>query len=182
MLKDTYDKILCSLLVVTLVTLVVMFSGYVPNGDAAKGAPGSQDKSIERAMAYQARVDFIQKLYAPVEAMRRSGDNQGALFKLDELVRLYPNEGHGRILQGEILSGMGALDEAVSRYAEGVRLNGDYVDRKSPLSRRGEIREVADEAQRVIGARVRANPGNHSLEATLKNADYLQSRLAGGCE
>jgi hypothetical protein len=34
----------------------------------------------------------------------------------------------------------------------------------------------------VIGARARANPGNLSMAQSLKNVNYLRSRLAGGCE
>jgi tetratricopeptide (TPR) repeat protein len=181
MLKDAYDKILWSLLAVTLVALAVVLIGHRAAGSAIKD-PAGPDKALEREMAYQARVEFINKLYAPVEALRHAEDPQGALFKLDELVRLYPNEAHGHILQGEILYGMGALDEALARYVEGVRLNGDYVDKKSPLSRRGEIQKVADEGLRVIGGRSRENPGNRSMAESLKNVNYLRSRLAGGCE
>lgn len=178
---DSYDKIHYSLLVAALAALAAVLFGHGTAGNAGKTA-AAQDKNIEREIAYQSRVEFLLKLYAPVEKLRKAGDPQGALFKLDELVRLYPNEAHGRILQGEILYGMGALDEAVARYAEGVRLNGDYVDRKSPLSRRGEIQQAAEEGAGVIGARARANPGNRSLVESLKNVNYLRSRLAGGCE
>ncbi|HEX9078590.1 MAG TPA: hypothetical protein VF795_03305 [Desulfuromonadaceae bacterium] len=180
-MRDAYDKILCLFLVLTAAAVTVMLFGPGSAADTAKAAPGP-DKSMEREIAYQARVSFLQKVYSPVEALRKGGDTQGALFKLDELNRLYPNEAYGRILQGEILFAMGALDEAVARYAEGVKLNGDYVDRKSPLSRRGEIQAAAEEGQRVIGARSRANPDNRSLAQSLKNVNYLVSRLAGGCE
>jgi tetratricopeptide (TPR) repeat protein len=181
MFKDAYDKILCSLLAVTLVALAVMLAGGGAGGSAGRTEAGP-DKALEREMAYQARVEFINRLYSPVDTLRRAGDPQGALFKLDELLRLNPGEAHGRILQGEILHGMGALDEAIARYVEGVRLNGDYVDRKSQLSRRSEIQKVADEGLKVIGARARANPGNRSMAESLKNVNYLRSRLAGGCE
>ena len=75
-----------------------------------------------------------------------------------------------------------ALDEAVATFVEGVRLNGDYVDGKSPLSRRLEIGKVTDEGLEVIGRRARANPENRSAVVALKNVNYLRSRLAGGCE
>ena len=181
MLKDAFDKILWSLLALTLVVLAVVLFGHRDVDSASKG-PDGPDKTMEREIAYQARVELVRKLFAPVEALRRAGDPYAALFKLDELVRLNPHEAHGHILQGEILFEMGALDEAVARYVEGVRLNGDYVDRKSPLSRRGEIQKVADEGLRQIGARARANPGNRSMAESLKNVNYLRSRLAGGCE
>ena len=181
MLKDAFDRILWVLLAVTLAALVgVLFSHET--GDRVARAGGGVDKALERQMAYQARVDLLRKLYGPVESLRQAGDLQTALFKLDELARLYPQEAHGFILKGEILSGMGALEEALASYVEGVRLNGDYVDGKSPLSRRTEIRKATDEGLRVIGSRVRANPGNRSLAVALKNVNYLRSRLAGGCE
>lgn len=181
MLKDAFDKILWLLLSVTLVALVVMLAGQETGGRAGKSAAGL-DKALERQMTYQARVDLLQKLYSPVESLRQAGDLQAALFKLDELARLYPQEAHGSILKGEILSRMGALEESVASYVQGVRLNGDYVDRKSPLSRRTEIQKVTDEGLRVIGSRARANPGNRSLAVALNNVNYLRSRLAGGCE
>jgi cytochrome c-type biogenesis protein CcmH/NrfG len=133
-------------------------------------------------MAYQARVSLLQKIYEPVEELVRAGELQRALFKLDELAQNYPSEAHGRILKGEILQKMDAPDEALHSYVDAVRLNGDYLDRKSPLSRRAEIQLVAEEGVRTISARLRANPDNSSLAASLKDVNYLRSRLAGGCE
>jgi tetratricopeptide (TPR) repeat protein len=179
MLKDVFDKFLWFALVATLVALAAVLAGPVGGGVSAPAGP---DKAMERALASQARANLLQKLYGPVESLRQAGELQAALFKLDELARSYPNEAHGRILKGEILGSMGALDEAVASYVEGVRLNGDYVDRKSPLSRRAAIEKAADEGLRVIGGRARANPGNRSLAMALNNVNYLRSRLAGGCE
>lgn len=181
MLKDAFDRTLWAFLVVALVALAIVLAGHETGARTARTASGL-DKALDRQMAYQARVDLLRKLYGPVESLRQAGDLQTALFKLDEMARLYPQEAHGFILKGEILSGMGALEEALASYVEGVRLNGDYVDGKSPLSRRTEIRTVTDEGLRVIGGRARANPGNRSLSVALNNVNYLRSRLAGGCE
>lgn len=180
MLRDAFDKSLWFLLAVTLVALAVVLSGHETGGGGGRNS--ALDKALERQMAYQARIDFVRKLYGPVESLVRGGDLQGALFKLDELGRTYPNEPYGCILRGEILSRTGALEESIASYVQGVRLDGDYVDGKSPLSRRPEIRQVADEGLRVIGGKARANPGNRSLAVALGNVNYLRSRLAGGCE
>lgn len=181
MLKDRYDWIHVSLLAVVLAVLAIMLGGkgVITNKQSGKASP---DKALERAIAYQARVEFLRKTYAPVESLRSAGRYQEALFKLDELAEQYPNEAHGRILKGEILYGMGALGESVASFVEGVRLNGDYVDRKSPLSRRGEIGRVAEDGLKIIGAKARANPDNRSIVESQKNVNYLRSRLAGGCE
>lgn len=140
------------------------------------------DKSLERELAYRARVELINQLYAPVEKLHKDGNNQTALLKLDELIRKYPAEGHGHILQGAILLEMGALDEAVTSYVTGVKLNGDYVDVKSPLSKRTEIQRLVDEGLKMIGQRSSANSANTSLAASRQKLNYLKSRLAGGCE
>ncbi|WP_298268787.1 hypothetical protein [Geobacter sp.] len=179
MFKDTYDKITWALLAVVVAALAVLLA---MNRGGGEGKGAGLGKAVEREMAYQARVELIGRLYRPVEELRKAGNNPAALLKLDELNRKYPGEAHGHILQGEILREMGALDEAVAAFVEGVKLNGDYLDARSPLSRRGEIQELVDRGLKEIGARAAANPGNRSVAASLRNVNYLKSRLAGGCE
>jgi hypothetical protein len=77
---------------------------------------------------------------------------------------------------------MGVLAEAVASYVAALRLNGDYVDARSPLSRQTEIRQLVDDGLRILGGQARSHPENVSLAAAVKNVHYLQSRLAGGCE
>jgi tetratricopeptide (TPR) repeat protein len=180
MFKDNFDRLCWLFLVVLAVSLVVLMTA---NGTAVDGKNASnQNKSLERELAYRARVELIAKLYAPVDGLRKDGNNQAALLRLDELIRKYPGEAHGHILQGEILLGMGVFDEAVTSYMEGIKLNGDYVDAKSPLSKRVEIQHLVDEGLKSITQRLSANPGNRSLAATRQKLNYLKSRLAGGCE
>lgn len=180
MLKDTFDKVMWLLLAIVLFALVLLL---VMNGGAGPGKSGAGlGKAVEREMSYRARVELIGKLYGPVEELRKGGNNAAALLKLDELIRTYPGEAHGHILQGEILREMGAPDEAMASFVEGVKLNGDYVDDKSPLSRRKEIQQLVDDGLKKNAARAAANPDNRSLAASLQKANYLKSRLAGGCE
>jgi tetratricopeptide (TPR) repeat protein len=117
-----------------------------------------------------------------VEELRRKGELQAALLKLDELARLYPGEAHGYILQAEILQQMGVIETALANYVAGIRLDGDYVDKKSPLSRREEISRFVTEAEGTIGSKAAANPSNRTLAVARKDLNYLKSRLAGGCE
>lgn len=180
MFRDTFDKLCWLFLILVVVSLAGVI--YMADGTGSHKPAVGPGKSLERELAYRARVELITQLYAPIDSLRKEGNNQTALLKLDELIRKYPAEGHGHILQGEILMGMGALDEAVSSYVEGVKLNGDYVDAKSPLSRRSEIQHLVDEGQKNIGQRASANPDNRSLAALRQKINYLKSRLAGGCE
>jgi hypothetical protein len=178
--RDHFDRLHGIALAVVAAALVWLLAAGARSGGASSAA--GLDKALERQMAQQARVTLLEKLYGPVEELRRSGQLPAALLKLDELSRRYPGEAHGHILRGEILSEMGALEEAVASFVAGARLSGDYVDAESPLSRREEIRRLTEEGLKVVGDRARANPGNASLAAALKNVYYLQSRLAGGCE
>lgn len=180
MFRDAFDKLCWLFLIVVLASVGVLLSMDAgTDGGTRKTGTG---KSLERELAYRARVELITQLYAPVEKLRKEGNSQTALLKLDELLRKYPAEGHGYILQGEILLGMGAFDEALSSYMEGVKLNGDYVDAKSPLSRRVEIQRLVDEGAKNIAQRAAANPGNSSIAVSRRKLNYLKSRLAGGCE
>jgi len=180
MFRDYFDKSCWGLLVVALTALlaVLIVDAGQRDGKSARGS----NKAMEREMAYYARVELINKLYGPVEVLRSAGRNQEALLKLDELNRKYPGEAHGHILQGLILQDMGAPDEAIASFVEGIKLNGDYVDDKSPLSRRREIQGLVDIRSKDVSARVAANPDNRTLAGLLQKTNYLKSRLAGGCE
>lgn len=180
MFKDNFDKLCWIFLIIIAISVAVLF--YKENVTGGEKHFAKSDKSLERELAYRARVELISQLYAPVEKLHKDGDNQTALLKLDELIRKYPTEGHGHILQGAILLEMGAFDEALSSYIEGVKLNGDYVDAKSSLSRRSEIESLVNEGLKKIDQRSAVNPDNSSLAASRKKLNYLKSRLAGGCE
>ncbi|HEY6837253.1 MAG TPA: hypothetical protein VI389_00785 [Geobacteraceae bacterium] len=179
MFHDTFDRVLWLLLAIFLGVLVFLVLRGAPAGSAASPAVS---RGVEREIAAQARVAFLQKVYEPVEELRRSGNQAGALLKLDELAHRYPGEAHGHILQGEILRVMGSAGEAAANFVAGVKLNGEYIDRTSPLSRRGEIEAFVAENLPAFAERARSNPGDRSIQAALQNVHYLQSRLAGGCE
>lgn len=179
MFSDTFDRITWLLLAVVVAALAVLLStGHGTGG----GKAADLDKALEREMAYRARLELINSLYGPVEELRRGGKNQEALLRLDELIRKYPGEAHGHILQGEILLEMGVLDQALASFEAGVKLNGDYVDARSPLSRRNMVQRLVDRGMREVLPMASANPGNRSLAASVRRMNYLRSRLAGGCE
>ncbi len=176
--RDRFDILLCGGMLVCLLTLGwLLMAGQGSNISAA-----ALDKALEQQIAYQARIDFLHNLYRPVEELRLAGQASAALLKLDELARHYPQEAHGEILQAEILLERGATTESIDHYVRAVRLNGDYVDRASPLSRRSGIQQLVDVQLPAFAARTREKPQNLALKNTLIGLYYLQSRLAGCCE
>jgi hypothetical protein len=179
MFKDRFDRLLCLLLVVTVAALAGVLLG---GGGTGEARPVTLDKSLEQEMAREARAALLHRIYGPVEELRKEGQPQTALLKLDELSRRYPGEAHGHILKGELLYEMGALEGAVQSFTAGVRLSGDYVDKGSPLNRRAEIRQVVEEGLAILKTKAAAQPENSSLAGAMRDVYYLQSRLAGGCE
>lgn len=181
MLRDRYDKLLWFGLLAVLGALgFFLLSGSVRESAALDSA--SLDRALEQELARQAKVTFVEKIYQPVSALRQQGQLQSALLKLDELSARYPGEAHGAILKGEILLEMGALDAAVSSFVVAVQRNGEYVDKRHPLSRNKEIAQLVERGLREIAPRLQAQPNNPALAEQRKQLYYLQSRLAGGCE
>lgn len=180
MFKDRFDKLCLALSLASLAAIVVLL--VVSQSEPGKKQAAGLGKAAEREQAYRARVELIGTLYGPVEALRKAGQTPQALLRLDELLRKYPAEAHGYILQGELLSDSGARDEALAAFVQGVKLNGEYLDVTSPLSRRAAIASLVAESQKRVAAGLDESPSNQSLQALQSKINYLKSRLAGGCE
>lgn len=176
MLKDRIDILFASLLLVCAVAVAGLLVG---SGSQASQSNLAVDKALERDMAYRAKVSFLERLYAPVSELQQTGKYESALLKLDELSRRYPQESYGELLRGEILLQMQAIPQAVEHLAKAVRMSGDYVEPRSPLSRRDLIDWLITEQLPKLKA---TKQPNARIQATLKNLYYLQGRLAGGCE
>lgn len=180
MFKDNFDRLCLSLVIASLVSIIVLLSFNTTASSRKQGA--GLGKAAEREMANRARVELVERVYGHVETLKKSGQLQTSLLKLDELIRKYPAEAHGYILQGEILRDMGALDESVASVVQGIKLNGEYLDDKSPLSRRSLVVSLVGEGQKSVAERAAADPKNSSLKLLQGKINYLKSRLAGGCE
>jgi len=178
MLNDTYDRLLW--IGIALVVVAIALLPFMQSEDTAQGAARLQSRANDQQALAEARRYLLRQRYEPVESLLQQGRSQQALLKLGELARAFPNDAHAFVLRGQILADLGAPAEAASSFAEGVRLDGSYVDKTSPLSRRDAIGRLID------GIRARASASSAgavsaSPELT-QNLRYLQSRLAGGCE
>jgi len=174
---DRFDKILFILLAFTLAGLAVFVVRSFPGK-----ATAVDTRSMERELAVQARTALIDRLFAPVTAAMQAEQHQEALLKLEEVNVRYPGEAHGFILKGEILNRLESLDGAAAAFVRGVKLNGDYIDKRSNVSRRDIIEKLLERSLPKTAANYRNSPGNPALKENLANLNYLKSRLAGGCE
>lgn len=179
MLRDRFDKLLVLLLLACVAVAAGLLSGA---GSQASQRNLAVDKALEQELAYQAKVSYLERLYAPVTELQKAGQKEAALLKLDELARRYPDEAHGELLRGELLLQLGAVPEGVTHLAHAVRMNGDYVDQHSPLSRRPLIEGLLTDKLPQLKQQATANPASPGLQTALKDLYYLQGRMAGGCE
>jgi predicted Zn-dependent protease len=180
MLKDRFDRLCLLGLMLVAGAFAVLLVTAGPS--AGRQSDGGLDRRLEQELLAQARVAFLERHYGVVVGMRDRGELQSALLKLEELERELPGEPHGALLRGEILHRMGLVDRAVNSLAKAVRGNGDYIDTVSPLNQRDLIALVAEQGVPLLRDRLRGQPDDRQAAATLKEAYYLQSRLAGGCE
>jgi tetratricopeptide (TPR) repeat protein len=180
MLRDRFDQLMIAALAAILIFTSILMAGASPRGNDSGAA--ALDRQLEREILHRARVDFIERHYAPVLTLRNKGALPEALLKLEELSRTLPGEAHNDLLSGDILLHMGQFDRALTKLASAVRRNADYVDSASPLSQRPLIESAVSEGLPRVRDRLRSQPDNRSMERVLKDGYYLQSRLAGGCE
>ena len=181
MLRDRFDQLLLLALVATLAALAGLLLTAGP-GESRAGAAAEVSRQAERELAYQARLAFIQRRFAPVVDLLDRGAFPDALLKLKEVERDLPGEVHSNLLRGDILFRMGQIERALQELALAVRANGDYVDHDNPLSERTLIEAAVNQGMPQLRDRLRAQPDNQALDQVLKDGYYLQSRLAGGCE
>jgi len=174
---DRFDKMIVSLLILAVLGFVLLSLRALPGKTTA-----IETRNMERELAVQARMALLDKLFSPVTAAMQGGQYQEALLKLEEVNVRYPGEPHGFILKGEILEKMGLADRAAASLVQGIKLNGDYIDRRSPVTRRELVKKVVDSRLPAAVAGYRSAPGNPSMQENLANLNYLKSRLAGGCE
>jgi tetratricopeptide (TPR) repeat protein len=174
---DRFDKLLVSLLVLTSFCLVALVVKSLPDKTTR-----IDSRSLERELSAQARTALIERLYAPVTASLQAGQLQEALLKLEEINVRYPGEAHGSILKGEIFTRLELFDKAVASFVKGVKLNGDYIDKTSQVTRRTIIENLVTAQLPKAAAAYKSSSGSPALKEQLANINYLKSRLAGGCE
>ncbi|NVN97726.1 MAG: hypothetical protein HXX17_00245 [Geobacteraceae bacterium] len=174
---DRFDRLIIVFLLLTIVGLSLLLSRTIPERTTK-----IETRNMERELAAQARQALLDKLYSPVAASMQAGQMQEALLKLEEINVRYPGEAHGFILKGEIFDRLGVPDKAAASLVQGVKLNGDYIDKRSSVSRRDLITRLVDSTLPGAVSAYRNSPVNAVLKENLANLNYLKSRLAGGCE
>jgi len=174
---DRFDKLLAALLILTMLGLVALVIQSIPDKTTRVDS-----RSLERELAAQARAALLERIYSPVTAAMQAGQLQEALLKLEEITVRYSGEAHGFILKGEIFNQLELFDKAAASFVNGVKLNGDYIDKNSQVTVRDVIEKLVTVQLPKVVALHKSSSGNPSQKEYLANLNYLKSRLAGGCE
>jgi len=174
---DLFDKLLAALLVLTMLGLLTLVVQALPDKTTRVDS-----RRLERELSAQARTALLDRIYAPVTAAMQSGQLQEALLKLEEINVRYPGEALGFILKGGIFNRLELFDKAAASFVQGVKLNGDYIDKTSQVTVRDTIEKLVTVQLPFAAALYRKSPGSSSQKEYLSNLNYLKSRLAGGCE
>ena len=174
---DRFDKVL----VILLLGLLAAAGSLLLHGVRTPVAK-VPDKAQVRALQTQARLLFLQSTYGAVEQLIAEKRWSEALLKLEELAGRYPTEAHGAMLKGTVLAALGADAQAIASYAAAVRMDGTYVDRQSPFSRRDELARQTTAGLAKFASQGKSQPADPALRQVLRDLHYLKSRLAGGCE
>ena len=169
------------MLLILLLGLLVTAGSLLLHG-ALTPAAKVPNKVQMRALQTQARLLFLQNTYGSVEQLIAEKRWSEALLKLEELAGRYPTEAHGAMLKGTVLAALGADAQAIASYAAAVRLDGTYVDRQSPFSRRDELARLTSAGLAKFAAQGEGQSSDSAIPQILRDLHYLKSRLAGGCE
>ena len=174
---DRFDRLLAALLVLTTLGLVALVARALPDKTTR-----IDSRSLERELSAQARIALLDRLYAPVTAAMQAGQLQEALLKLEEINVRYPGEAHGFVLKGELFNRLELFDKAAASFVQGVKLNGDYIDKTGQITRRDLIEKLVAAQLPKAAAAYKSSSRSSAQKEHLANLNYLKSRLAGGCE
>jgi len=179
--RDRFDiltVVAFAVVCVLTVALLVIRSG----DDVANARSTNAAQAAEKALRQRAQAALLTETYAPIEALLAEERLGEALLRLEQIDHDLPGEAHTALLRGTILVRQGAMAEGLDAYVQAVQQRPDYVDVRSPLQHRQQIEALVDKVLPDLQRRLKETPDNPTLQRGLRDARYLQSRLAGGCE
>jgi len=108
-----------------------------------------------------------------------NGDANATLLTLQ---RRYPGRHEVWSLSGRYRENVGDEATAIMSYARAIRLNGDYLDERSPICLAGRVEPLVDRSFVRLKDIKKARGLSVEEKDLLKAVYFLRRRLAGGCE
>ena len=153
-------------------------------GLAVFGAAAPAPARVASAHAQAVTLDpSIEAKLSSARALFGSGRMKEAVSTLDAIVREHPSEPEAHALLGQAYSALQDYPRAMREYGEALRMDPEYVDKKSEKKFIGKrIKAAVKEGMADAKARLDKDKDDASARAALKDAYYLERMLAGGCE
>ncbi|TNF49451.1 hypothetical protein EP232_01475 [bacterium] len=163
---------------ILVLAVALVFQVYL----SRPGNPAGMDGVVHartQSIPPDERLAFEEGLNDARILVDSNGDADTALMKLQ---RRYPGRHEVWSLSGRYRESVGDETAAIMGYARAVRLNGDYLDDRSPICLAGRVEPLVDrsfirlkDVQKTRGLTVEEKD-------LLKTVYFLRRRLAGGCE
>ncbi|HWR57260.1 MAG TPA: hypothetical protein VN328_00105 [Thermodesulfovibrionales bacterium] len=172
---DRLDRISIWVIVLLIVSSFALISRHM--GEARP------DRSLQqrRAADYSTVNAEVDNRVKQIKNVIEAGSLNKAEIMIRELMQKYPYEGGPRMLMGDILMRRQEPVKAMFEYKEGIDLNPDYLDKKTPLFQGKKLKIVVGEALTEIEKKIKLSPGDESLRSDRKTIYYLQRKIAGSC-
>jgi len=171
------DKIACGGVVVILAGMVVMFALHQPEATASR-LVSRQDSSASRNLPQ--RSAEIQAALDKSKSLLEAKDYPRAIALAQGIIQQDPKESFAYVYLARALRAQGDLAQSLRKYGMAVKLNPDFVDKKSPDKIGPELKALVRTA--VIETRKPEFEQQPDYKKSIKALYYLQRRLAGGCE
>lgn len=171
---DRLDRISIWTIVVLLIVSSVLVSMHI-------GEAGPEKKQLRVQVFNPVIQNEITNRATVVKNLMESANLDKAEMLVQEVIKKYPFEGEPRMLLGDIYLRRQKLVDAVYAYKDGVDLNPDYLDKKTPLFQGKKLKFIVAEALSEVNRELEQNPDNRKMKNDRKMIYYLQRRIAGSC-
>lgn len=173
------DKIACIGLGVIIASIGFMLYSHEPEATASGIATHpSVSESIARQI--HQRTPAIQTALDKADALWASKDYTQMIAVTQEIIKQDPKEPFAYMYLARAQLASGNLVQSLLNYGTAVKMNPDFVDKKSPDKIGPELKALVRSAE--IETRKKEFKQQPDAKKGIKALYYLQRRLAGGCE
>lgn len=106
---------------------------------------------------------------------------QKAAELIGALTGEFPYDGEPFMLMGDLLMRKQDPVAAMLAYRNGIDLNPDFLDKKTPLFQGKKVKSTVLEAAELIKDGLSRNPGDTVLKEHRQTLYYMQRKIAGSC-
>ena len=170
------DKITIAVILALAAAMVLLvYNSRLEDPAALDGIVHARIQSIPS----DERLAFEKGLNDARVLVDSNGDAEAALLTLQ---RRYPGRHEVWSLSGRYRESLGEESAAINSYARAIRLNGDYLDERSPICLAGRVEPLVERSFARLKDAKRARALTQEEKNLLKAVYFLRRRLAGGCE